>query len=135
MKKKYADIPVHLLCAEYPDLSIHSPNKYLLAVPDPLCARSCSQHWVYNGECNSQGFPGSSDGKALACNAGGLGSFPGLGRAPGERNGNPLRYSCLENSMDRGDWRATVYWVTKSLTTNTFNFKQARKILSNCLLH
>ena len=50
------------------------------------------------------GFPGDSDGKASACNAGDPGSIPGLGRLPGEGNGNPLQYSCLENSMDRGAW-------------------------------
>ena len=49
-----------------------------------------------------KGFPGGSDGKASACNAGDLGSIPGSGRSPGEGNGNPLQYSCLENSMDRG---------------------------------
>ena len=49
------------------------------------------------------GFPGGSDGKD--CNAGDLGSIPGLGRCPGEGNGNPLQYSCLENSMDRGPWQ------------------------------
>ena len=47
-------------------------------------------------------FPGGSDGKASACNAGDLGSIPGLGRSPGEGNGNPLQYSCLENPMDGG---------------------------------
>ena len=46
------------------------------------------------------GFPGGSDGKASACNVGDLGSIPGLGRSPGEGNGKPLQYSCLENSMD-----------------------------------
>ena len=46
------------------------------------------------------GLPGGSDGKASACSAGDLGSPPGLGRSPGEGNGNPLQYSCLENSMD-----------------------------------
>ena len=50
------------------------------------------------------GFPGSSDGKASACNAGDLGSIRGSGRSHGEGNGNPLQYSCLENSMDRGAW-------------------------------
>ena len=49
-------------------------------------------------------FPGGSDGKASACNVGDLGSIPGLGRSPGEGNGNPLHYSCLENPMDRGAW-------------------------------
>ena len=48
------------------------------------------------------GFPGGSDGKASARNEGDLGSIPGSGRSPGEGNGNPLQYSCLENSMDRG---------------------------------
>ena len=50
------------------------------------------------------GFPGGSDGKASACNAGDLDSIPGSGRSPWEGNGNPLQYSCLENSMDRGAW-------------------------------
>ena len=49
-------------------------------------------------------FPGSSDGKASAFNAGDLGSIPGSGRSPGEGNGNPLQCSCLENSMDGGAW-------------------------------
>ena len=49
-------------------------------------------------------FPGDSDGKASARNVGDLGSIPGLGRSPGEGNGNPLQYSCLENPMDGEDW-------------------------------
>ena len=49
-----------------------------------------------------RGIPGGSEGKASACNAGDLGLIPGLGRSPGEGNGNPLQYSCLENPMDRG---------------------------------
>ena len=62
------------------------------------------------------GFPGGSDGKESACNAGDLGSIPGLGRSPGEGNGNPLQYSCLENPMDREACQATVHGVTKSQT-------------------
>ena len=61
-------------------------------------------------------FPGGSEDKACACNVGDLGSIPGLGRSPGEGNGNPLQYSCLENPMDRGAWRATVHRVAKSPT-------------------
>ena len=61
-------------------------------------------------------FPGGSDGKASACNAGDLGSIPGLGRSPGEGNGNPLQYSCLDNPMDGEAWWATVHWVAKSRT-------------------
>ena len=63
-----------------------------------------------------QDFPGGSDGKASVYNVGDLGSIPGLGRSPGEGNGNPLQYSCLENSMDGGAWWATVHGVTKSQT-------------------
>ena len=64
-------------------------------------------------------WPRWSSGKESACNArdtGDLGSIPGLGRSPGVGNGNPLQYSCLENSMDRGAWRATVHGVTESQT-------------------
>ena len=62
------------------------------------------------------GFPGGSDGKESTCNAGDLGSISGLGRSPGEGNGYPLQYSCLENSTDRGAWWATVHGVEKSET-------------------
>jgi len=55
-------------------------------------------------EARAMDFPGGSDSKESACNAGDLGLIPGLGRCPGERNGYPLQYSCLENSMDRGAW-------------------------------
>ena len=57
------------------------------------------------------GFPGDSDHKV--CNAGDLGLIPGLGRSPGEGNGYPFQYSCLEVSMDRGAWWATVYGVAR----------------------
>ena len=67
--------------------------------------------FVYFGD-----FPGGSDGKESACNAGDWGSIPGLGRSPGEGNGFPFQYSFLENSMDRGAWWATVHEVPKSLT-------------------
>ena len=59
------------------------------------------------------GFPGDSDGKESTCNAGDLGSTPGLGRCPGEGNGYPFPYSCLENPMDRGAWHAIVHEVAK----------------------
>ena len=59
------------------------------------------------------GFTRSSVSKESACNAGDPGSIPGLGRSPGEGNGNPLQYSCLENPMDRGTWQATVYGVAR----------------------
>ena len=61
-------------------------------------------------------FPGGSDSKESACNAENPGSIPGLGRSPGEGNGNPLQYSFLENYVDRGAWQATVHGVAKSQT-------------------
>ena len=63
------------------------------------------------------GFPHSSVGKESACSAGDPGSIPGLGRFPGEGNGNPLQYSCLGNLMDRGAWWATVPRVAKGSDT------------------
>jgi len=73
---------------------------------------------------SNQGFLSGSDGKESACNAGDPGSILGSGRSPGEGNGYPLQYSCLENLTDRGAWQATVHGVTKSRTwlTDTFNF-------------
>ena len=64
----------------------------------------------------SGGFPGGSDGKESACNVEDPGSIPGTGRFPGEGNGNPLQYSCLENPKDTAAWWATVHGVTKSQT-------------------
>ena len=64
------------------------------------------------------GFPCDSAGKEST-----LDSIPGLGRSPGGKNGSPLQYSCLENSMDRGDWWATGHWAAKSQTRlNDFTF-------------
>ena len=63
------------------------------------------------------GFRGGSDRKESACNAGDRGSIPGFRRPPGERHGNPLQYSCLENAMDRGAWRATVNGIAELDTT------------------
>ena len=63
-----------------------------------------------------RGFSGESDGKESACDAGDLGSIPGLGRSPGEGNSYPLQYSDPHSSMDRGAWQATVYGVAKSRT-------------------
>ena len=86
-------------------------------------------------------FPGGSEVKASACNAGDLSSIPGLGRPPGEGNGNPLQYSCLENPMDRGAWWATVHGVTKSrtrLSDFTFTFPLQQNLiytdLTPCLI-
>ena len=75
-----------------------------------------SQKIGHNWATNSLNSPGGSDSKDSACNAGDLGSISGLGRFPGEEHSNPLQYSCLENSMGRGAWWATVHGVKKSWT-------------------
>ena len=78
-----------------------------------MTTKACSMNLLFILNLD---FPGTSDGKESACNVGDLGSVPGSERAPGERNGNPLQYSCLENSMDRGARWAIVQGVTKSQT-------------------
>ena len=67
---------------------------------------SCILEWLLS---KIIAFPGGSDGKESACNVGDLGSTPGSGRSPGERNGNPLQSTCLENSMNRRAWWARVH--------------------------
>ena len=73
---------------------------------DSQMVASLTDHHPFEITCHclSWCFPGGSDGKASAYNAGDLGSIPGLGRSLGEGHGNPLQYSCLENPMDRGAW-------------------------------
>ena len=82
--------------------------RVLEGIPEEVIFELSFEGWI--------GFPGGSDGKASACNVGDLGSIPGSGRSPGEGNGNPLQYSCLENPMDRRAWWATVHGVAKSQT-------------------
>ena len=79
---------------------LQSPSAVVL---EPKKIKSLIISIIYPSICH-EGFPGGSEGKASACNAGDLGSVPGLGRSPGEGNGNPLEYSCLENPRDRGAW-------------------------------
>ena len=83
------------------------------------CRRPRLNSWVWKILCRRNrlltlvflGFPGGSDGKESACNVGDLGWVPGLGRSTWGGHGNPLQYSCLENSMDGGFWRVTVHGV------------------------
>ena len=72
--------------------------------------------YIYRGLLGHRRLPWWLSGKEPACNAGDLGSIPESGRSPGEGNGSPLQYSCLENSMHRGACRATVHGVAKSQT-------------------
>ena len=78
------------------------------------------------------GFPGGSVGKESACNARDLGSIPRSGRSPGEGNGNPPQYSCLENPMDRGAWQAIVHRVAKSQTHLKWLSMQVLCSLNHC---
>ena len=84
-------------------------------------------HSVFNLPTFSHTIPGGSEDKVSARNVGDLGLIPGLGRSPGEGNGNPLQYSCLENPMNGEALWATVHGVSKSwtqLSDFTFTFKQ-----------
>ena len=78
------------------------------------------------------GAKSSSDGKVSAYNVGGVGSIPGSGRSPGEGNGNPLQYSCLENPMDRGAWWATVPGVTKSRSQQSDFISTSTSLFRGC---
>ena len=77
------------------------------------------------------GFPGGSEVKASACNAGDLCLIPGLGRSSGEGNGNPLQYSCLENPMDGGAWWVTVHGVTESDRTEPLSLSLYGYLISS----
>ena len=83
------------------------------------------------------GFPGGSDGKASVHNAEDPGSIPGSGRSPGEGNGNPLQYPCLENPMDGGAWEATVCRVAKNQTQlSDFTFSLHNDVRSkHCFIY
>ena len=72
-------------------------------------------------------FPGGLNSKEHACTAGDEGLIPGWGRSLGEENGNPLQYSCLENSMDRGAWQSTVHGAAKSWTRLSNLYTHAQK--------
>ena len=78
-----------------------------------VCVCVCVYIYYYYRLCHRMGFPCDSKGKETACNVGDESSIPGLGTSPGEENGNPLQYSCLENPMDRGAWLAITHRVAK----------------------
>ena len=76
------------------------------------------------------GFPGGSDDKESSCNAGDPGTVPGSGRSPGEGNGNPLQYSCLENPKDRGTCRAIVHGFAESDMTEKVSMHTLQQDIS-----
>ena len=80
------------------------------------------------------GFPGGSDSKESVCSAGDLGSIPGSGRSPGGGHGNPLQYSCLENSMDRGARQASPWGHKESDTTEWLNISHSHDIIPQLTL-
>ena len=128
--------PVHYQLPELTQTEVHRVSDAIqpshpLSPPSPPAFNLSQHHGLLFGQSKQgkqgqsqcaksldqgMGFPGGSEDKASACNAGDLGSIPGLGRSPGEGNGNPFQYSCLKNPMDRGAWRATVHGVAKSQT-------------------
>jgi len=96
-------------------------RRVIVPLPHPEHFRQCSNSQLLGTNVKemvfiSLGFPGGSDGKESACNARELGLIPRSRRSPGEGNGNPLQYSCLENPINRGAWWATVHGVAKSWT-------------------
>ena len=96
--------------------------------------QSTEKGWSPEGK-NYEVFPGGSDGKASDCNFRYPGLIPGLGKSPGEGNGNPLQYYCPENSKDRGAWCATVHGVAKEATNYYLNeFKSTGRIVPNHLI-
>ena len=114
-------------------------SKYVLVISLVSRTRSgCTvfSHYDYikgGLSLNILNFPGGSEGKVSAYNVGDLDSIPGLGRSPGEGNGNPLQYSCLENPKDREAWKATVQGVTKS-QTQLSNFTFTFSLILNFLI-
>ena len=88
----------------------HAPSSVILI--SDVTPRGSGLHHMEEGPFYPDKMRLFSDSKESACNTGDPGAIPMSGRSPGEGNGNPLQYSCLENSMDRGAWQATVHGVT-----------------------
>ena len=93
----------------------HAPSSVILI--SDVTPRGSSLHHMEEGPFYPDKMRLFSDSKESACNRGNPGSIPVSGRSPGEGNGNPLQYSCLENSMDRGAWQATVHRVANCWDT------------------
>ena len=101
-----------ILWPQSPSAVILKPKKIKFVTPPIVSPLIC--HEVMDSDAMTLVFfPHSSFNKESTCSVGDLGSIPGAGRSPGEGNGNPLQYSCLENPMGRGAWKATVHGVTR----------------------
>ena len=103
-------------CGDRTPASVPPPAEGRSSPTNTLIFPPSSSYRVLCGSIYSLAFPGGSDGKVSAYNVGDLGSIPESGRSPGEGNGSPLQYSCLENSIDGGAWLATVHGVAKNWT-------------------
>ena len=127
-----SNLPVAAGISWLPTFAFQSPimkQTSLFGVSSRRSRRSSLNHLT----SPSSAFPGGSDDKVSACNAGDLGLIPGLGRSLGEGNSNLLQYPCLENSMDGGAWWASVHGVAKSGTQlSDFTFSLS---LSNISWH
>ena len=89
---------------------------FLLSLKSLMTKQQGQNHFRFYCHVLSIELPMWLSGKESVCSAGDLGSIPGEGRSPGEGNGNPLHYSCLENSTDRGAWRVTVHGIAETDT-------------------
>ena len=107
-------IKFHLFISGFISFNLGSGSERILQWSVSVSVLPMLSSIIFGFTFKCLGFPHGSDGKESACNAGYLGSTPGLRRSHGEGNGNPLQYSCLENSMDRGVWWTTVHGVSKS---------------------
>ena len=109
--------PIRSHCqGQRPRLSCPLPACHPPRVPRMLSPFSSLAENCIRPQSNGQGFSGGSDSKESACNAGDPGLIHEWGRSPGGGHGNPLQYSCLENSMGRGAWRATVHGLANGWT-------------------
>ena len=112
------------------ELLIH-PTTWV-GLKNSVLSRNQTQEYILCNYLYEKSFPGGSDGKESTCNAGDLGLIPGLGRSPGEGNSNSLQYSCLENSMDIGDWQSIVHGVPENQPQlRDFHLEQPRLLCSD----
>ena len=119
----------------FPDSSVGKESACNAGDPGWFLAQDVSLEKGKATHSSILGLPGGSDSKEFACYVGGLSSIPGLGRSPGEGNGYPLQYSCMENPVDRGAWWATVHGVTESDTTGQVTHTHTHTLVSWLILH